>query len=106
VGLSHHDRGVQMGRADRPALPIGRWFHLEVFLRVATDATGGLAIWQDGIQVFDLTGVSTTVSPWVSWSVGNIAEQLSPETVTVYVDDAAISPDRLGPRYGRFPRAR
>jgi hypothetical protein len=42
-----------------PAVPIGAWFQLEVDLKRAADATGALAVYQDGQQVLALAGLST-----------------------------------------------
>jgi len=34
---------------------------------------------------------------WVGWRVGNMGMSLNPKTVTLYVDDSAISRVRVGP---------
>jgi hypothetical protein len=74
-----------------PAIPIGQWFHLEVFLQRAADDTGRFTLYQDGIAVLDLKSLATDDSAWGQWFVGNFATALSPGLSTVYVDDVTIS---------------
>jgi hypothetical protein len=38
-----------------------------------------------------------TPTTWVEWDVCSSAANLMPETVTVYVDDCAVSQSRVGP---------
>jgi hypothetical protein len=73
-----------------PPIPIGQWFHLEVFLKRASDATGRFAIYQDGANVFELSGVPTDNTAVGQFFVGNLATALVPTDVTVYVDDVTI----------------
>jgi hypothetical protein len=79
-----------------PIVPVERWFQLEAFYRPANDATGRLTFWLDGQQVVDIAGTSTSPSTWTQWVVGSVAENLTPDTVTIYVDDFAISRSRVG----------
>lgn len=85
-------------------VPIGRWFQVESFLRASNDTTGRLTVWIDGTQAFDVTAQATMPSSFTEWSVGGIAEVISPSPATMYVDDAAISTRRLGPDYPVFWR--
>ena len=79
-----------------PIVPVERWFQVEAFYRPANDATGRLTFWLDDQQVLDIAGVSTSPTTWTEWVVGSIAENLMPDTVTIYVDDCAISRSRVG----------
>ncbi len=72
------------------AVPVGAWFHLEVFLRRADDDTGEFTLRRDGQVTLDLTGLATDDSRWGQWFVGNYAAALSPPSSTVYVDDVTI----------------
>jgi hypothetical protein len=74
----------------------GRWMHLEVFVRKATDATGRVAVWQDNVLILDADGVATTENDWMEWDVGAASTDLTPSPGVVFVDDAAISLVRLG----------
>jgi hypothetical protein len=77
-------------------VPVGRWFQVEVFYRNAPDSTGRLAVWLDGRLVADIAK-ATGASGWVGWRVGSIGQDLRPTTVTLFVDDCALSRVRVGP---------
>lgn len=79
-------------------IPVGRWVHVEAFYKHATNTTGRIAIWQDGTKIYDVSGVKTALSNYVQWSVDNYTNKIHPSSATIYIDDAAISKDRLGPR--------
>jgi len=72
------------------AIPIGQWFHLEVFLRPTSDGGGEFTLTQDGQVVAAVSGVETDDTRWGQWFVGNFATALSPSSSTVYVDDVTI----------------
>lgn len=72
-------------------VPIGRWVHVEAFYRRATDKTGRITIWQDGVKLYDFDGVQTATSDSVHWSLANYTDQITPSTATIYADDAVIS---------------
>ncbi len=74
-----------------PPIPIGQWFHIEVYFKRAKDATGELTMWQDGTQALHLTGLATDDTDWGQWYVGNLATALVPPSSTVYVDDVTIA---------------
>lgn len=80
-----------------PIVPVESWFQLEAFYRPAADATGRLTVWLDGRQVIDLSGMPISATPWVEWDVCSVGEDLTPQMVTIYVDDCAISRSRVGP---------
>jgi hypothetical protein len=75
---------------DAPRVPIGAWFHLEFRWRRAADASGEVAVYQDGQQVLTLTELATDDSEWVAWYVGSYSNELTPPNATVYVDDVSI----------------
>jgi hypothetical protein len=77
-----------------PAVPIDTWFHLEFYLKRASDATGEVALYQDDQMVLQLTGLVTDDSSWGQWYVGSYATGLSPAKTTMYVDDVSLNPDR------------
>jgi hypothetical protein len=74
-----------------PAVPIGSWFHIQMLLKRASDATGEVEVLQDGVSILHLTGIVTDDSQWGQWYVGNLAENLTPPESTLYVDDVTIS---------------
>jgi hypothetical protein len=77
-------------------VPVATWVHFEVFFRKAADATGEVAVWQDGVSILDRRNVMTAATDWVQWAAGVSSDDVAPPTAVVYVDDAAISLSRLG----------
>ncbi|HEV8244794.1 MAG TPA: hypothetical protein VGP93_03465 [Polyangiaceae bacterium] len=75
-------------------IPIGSWFQLELYLERASDATGEVALYQDGQLLFDATNLITDDSSFAQWYVGNLATGLSPADSTLYVDDVTIRGSR------------
>jgi len=79
----------------RVPIPIGAWFHLELYLKRASDMTGEAALYQDGVELFDVKNiVSDNGSTFQQWYVGNYSTGLTPPESTVYVDDVTISETR------------
>jgi hypothetical protein len=75
-------------------IPIAGWFHVELFLKRAADATGEVALYQDGQQLLDVTNVITDDSNWGQWYVGNLISGVTPRDSTLYVDDVTIRSTR------------
>lgn len=76
------------------AFPVDAWVQLEVYLVKATDASGRIAVWQDGSLIFDDLG-ATVANDWTEWDAGGASDELAPSPAAVYLDDAAISTTRL-----------
>ncbi len=99
---NHYDpEGVEV-RQSAIDVPAGRWVHLECFYRWSLEPKGRITCWQDGVKIWDVIGVRTDMSYDYEqdprqWSVDNYAADLNPSTVSIWVDDAAISLTRLGP---------
>jgi hypothetical protein len=87
-------RGVNRIAAEPRPIPIGAWFHLEFYFLRAADATGAIALYQDGELIVEASGIITDDSNFGQWYVGNIANALFPTTSTVYVDDITIETSR------------
>lgn len=74
-----------------PPIPIGAWFHIEMYWKRAADDTGEVIVYQDGVAIFQVANVQTDNSDsMVQWYVGNYAHLLDPVDSTVYVDDVTI----------------
>jgi len=80
-----------------PVVPVGSWFQIEAYYRNANDATGRATYWLNGQQIVDVTGQPTGPTPWIEWDACSVAENLTPSTTTLYVDDCAVSLTRVGP---------
>jgi hypothetical protein len=82
--------GATLRPANLPPIPIASWFHIEFYLERAADATGKIALYQDGQLLLDASGLITDDSSWGQWYVGNVASGLNPPESTLYVDDVSI----------------
>lgn len=80
------------GQTNPKPIPFDRWFQLEFYLKRAADATGEVVLYQDGEEVVRRTGLVTDETPFGEWYVGNYAMtlDLTPSTVSVYVDDVTV----------------
>ncbi|HKO53713.1 MAG TPA: heparin lyase I family protein [Polyangiaceae bacterium] len=77
--------------AEPKAVPIGRWFHIELFLKRASDATGEIRLYQDGAPLFERAALKSDASRFTQWYVGDWAEKATPADSHLYVDDVSIS---------------
>ncbi len=83
-------------------VPIGQWFHLESYYLWDVAGNGRITTWLDGARIWDIGGITTEFN-WSfdiykrEWTINNYANNTTPSTHTIYVDDAAISYSRLGP---------
>jgi hypothetical protein len=77
--------------AERPNVPIGKWFRISMFLKRATDATGIVRVSQDNLEILNATTI-TDAYPYNEWYVGNLAEHLDPPGYTLFVDDVSVGP--------------
>jgi hypothetical protein len=80
--------------SDAPLIPIGTWFHIEMFLKRASDETGAIAVYQNGAPLAQVSNIKTDDTTYGQWYVGNLATNLDPVQSTVYVDDVSIGPER------------
>ncbi len=73
-----------------PPVPIGRWFHIVLYLKRAKDTSGAVALYLDEQKVVEFTNIITDDSDSARWYVGNLANDLNPPKTTVYLDDVTI----------------
>jgi hypothetical protein len=82
------------------SVPTGQWFHIEAYYKKGMSKNGQVIVWQDGTEIFNLSGVQTTETDnTVYWSVNHYTDHIIPNPSSIFVDDAAISTERLGPDY-------
>jgi hypothetical protein len=98
--LFDYTKAINVEQANPIPVPIGRWFQFEVLLRKAADATGHVAVWQDGVLILDDPNVPTAPTDWVQWDAGGSSGDIVPSPATIYIDDAAISLSRIGNQGG------
>jgi len=73
-------------------IPVGQWVHIEGFQKCASDKSGQVTIWQDGVQLFDTRNVQTRYSDGdCRWSIDNYSSGVNPSPTIIYIDDASIS---------------
>lgn len=86
------------GKARPPEVTVpitfGAWIHIEFSIARAADATGEIALFQDGQELLRVSGIVTDDSERAEWYVGNFADVLTPADSTLYVDDVSIEPPR------------
>ncbi len=73
-----------------PEIPIGHWFHIEMFLKRAADATGEVSVYQDDVPILQAPNRITDDTTYGQWYVGNLATDLNPAESTLYVDDVTV----------------
>jgi hypothetical protein len=93
---------LDLGDTSAVALPVGRWVHVEAYYSWAHGPAGRVTVWQDGRRVMNYSHVCTEhgepVENGRQWSVNNYSTPgVSPAPVVIWIDDAAITTDQLGP---------
>jgi hypothetical protein len=87
-------------RQNKKTVPTDQWFHIEAYYRKAVDQTGQVIVWQDGEELINLSDVQTTMKDnTVYWSVNHYTDFILPNPSTIFIDDAVISTERIGPDY-------
>ncbi len=77
------------------------WTHVEVYYKQSAMDEGRISVWQDGILLIDIDRISTHYVDAIetaNWSVNNYTNHINPSTATIYIDDAVISTERIGPK--------
>lgn len=95
VELLTEELGTVPPTVDRE-IEVGTWFHIETYLRATEGADGEFKAWKDGELIFTATGKMTDTT-WIEWMTGCVADGLTSDGSRLYVDDAALSTERLGP---------
>lgn len=87
-----------MYRQSLVAIPVGKWFHLEVYLKQSEKYDGHIIVWQDGVEILNEQNVVTKYEGGVQgWSVNHYGANLTPATSSIYIDDVIISTERIDP---------
>ena len=77
-------------------IPLEQWVHVEIKYTASPFKNGAVQVWQDGAELLNVQGVQTNYADaLVDFSINNYGAELSPDP-TIYVDDVAISSERLG----------
>jgi len=74
------------------SVPTNKWFRITGYYLKSMNNTGQVIIWQDNQELFNIKNATTVLSDnTVHWSVNNYAKLITPNPLTIYVDDLAIS---------------
>ena len=79
-----------------PTIPIGEWVHVEMWLQKSETTAGNVSMWMNGVLLHEFANVQTAYDDNVQWSLNNYSSSLMPFSVTIYVDDAAITSQKVG----------
>jgi hypothetical protein len=75
-----------------PPLPIGEWFHIEVYLRQSEVYDGQIIVWLNGVELFNKNNVRTKhTGGFNNWSVNNYGDDHNINPHSIYVDDMVVS---------------
>jgi hypothetical protein len=88
--LYNFGRGELPDQSDLPIVPIGEWFHIQLFVKRSADKTGTFTLYQDRTAIVHATEVATDDTQLGQWYVGNLADGLDPVESIVYVDDVTV----------------
>ncbi len=93
--------GYNVAYSNKP-IPVQQWVHFECYYKWSKQKDGRITCWQDGVLLWDVSGIQTEydydyIGKPRQWTVNNYANETMPRTVTIYIDDAALSLDRIGP---------
>ena len=68
----------------------GEWFELAFYLDYRPPDASRIVVLRDGVLLFDVPALHTSLETNVFWALGNGAGHLSPAASTLYVDDASV----------------
>ncbi|TWU35818.1 hypothetical protein Q31b_52530 [Novipirellula aureliae] len=116
LNIGHDDRNGQLSvglyspinsprsilQTNPKSLPIGHWFHVEVFFLVDSKNDGEITVWQDGVKILHADQVKTAIcskNEHAVWGIGNYTDHITggktEGSCSIYFDDAAISTQRV-----------
>jgi hypothetical protein len=82
-----------------PKIRAKKWFHVEWHYKDGIN-DGIITIWINGKKYWSLHGVDTRgVHPAIQWAPSLYGVNVSPGHLVLYMDDAVISTERVGPSY-------
>jgi hypothetical protein len=71
--------------------PTDQWVNITGIYKSASDDSGYVEIYQDGVKIFEMNGFQTKPGDKnVLWSVNSYADEIKPNPATIYVDNMVI----------------
>ena len=89
--LFDHIEDKSYAQVEARPIPTFEWVHLEMFVRRSDEGDGRITLWQNGVTLFDVDEVATSLDENIQWSVNNYTDNITPNDVLIYVDDAVIA---------------
>lgn len=82
-----------------PVISAKEWFHVEWHYKDGIN-DGEVGIWINGTKVWHLENINTTgIDPDIQWAPSLYGINVTPSHLVLYMDDAAISTERVGPNH-------
>ena len=109
---SKHNKPANIAQKVPVALPVDRWFHVEVLYVQSKNelANGSITVWQDGQLILEAANVKTVLAGNAVWGVGNYTDHISggekPGSATVFFDDATVATKPTHPFVQKMSRDR
>jgi hypothetical protein len=98
LAIYDHQRGENLDLLALPTVPIAQWFQLEAYLEFAEGEPSQLELWLNEELVLSRSDLNEMPEGEpIYWVIGNGGSTLTPPVSTIYLDDAIISPTRVGP---------
>lgn len=76
-------------------IPVRQWVHVEARYVQSASGAGSVTVWQDGTEIFSISGVDTILAGNATWGIGNYTDHIAGGPVegeaSVYFDDCIIS---------------
>ncbi len=82
--------GKSYAPLNKVTIPVSKWTQVKAYVRRASDRTGRITIWEDGVLLFDIDQVQTAVGDNLHFGVGNYTDHIIPADTVIYADDAEI----------------
>lgn len=92
MALQFFDHDTMLGTTaeTRGAVTPGAWFELAIYLDYRPPDASRIFVTLNGVQLFDMKNLRTSVESNVFWAVGNGSGGLDPELSTLLLDDASV----------------
>lgn len=91
----------QILAASEVPLPLDEWVHVEVRYRFSAARTGGITVWQNGVEVMAVDAIQTELLSQAPssrrWALMSFTEGIAPPSPELFADDVTIATGRIAP---------
>jgi hypothetical protein len=99
--LTHWEQEWDIPPNQSPSLSLeaGEWFHIEWHYKNGSN-NGEIEIWINGDRVWSIQNAETMgIGPDIQWAPSLYGINVTPAHLVMYMDDAVINTERVGPNY-------